>query len=160
MNSSLPFDGTDPRRDRGFSSGTEDDPEMESDWDSDPNEHAHRHACDQGTRFMRASKSSVSCPHCGCQHTQVLQRGKRVGSVIGAVAGVAGGVAAGCLRAPQFPYPPLRWLGLVSSAVIGGITGGTAGCASGASLGDMLDDRILHNRRCTGCHKRFTHNDH
>jgi len=157
MNGPIPFDGINPQRRIEMGPGMDFDPDMDEDWERETCAHTNPFVRDHIHQSMRTGQCNLTCPRCGSEQTQILQRGKRVGSVIGTLAGVASGIAAGCLRAPVFPYPPLRWMGLVSSAVIGGITGGTAGCASGASLGDMLDERVLSNRRCMGCHKRFTH---
>lgn len=95
------------------------------------------------------------CPRCGHGGVHPLHWGRQVGSVIGAVAGAAGGVAAGCLRPPPVTSPPLRWISLISAAVIGGITAGSVGCNHGAALGDLLDRRILPSHRCRHCAKRF-----
>lgn len=99
----------------------------------------------------------VVCPHCASTRTRPLQWGRRLGGVMGSVAGAAGGAVAGCLTAPRLPSRPLQWVSLISSAVIGGLAAGSAGCRSGASLGDLLDDCILPNRRCLDCAKRFNH---
>ena len=103
---------------------------------------------------------TATCSHCASTRTRPLQWGRRLGGFVGSVAGAAGGAGgavAGCLGAPRLSTQPLQWVSLVSSAVIGGIAAGAAGCRSGASLGDLLDDRILPNHRCLDCAKRFNH---
>jgi hypothetical protein len=100
---------------------------------------------------------TATCSHCASTRTRPLQWGRRLGGFVGSVAGAAGGAVAGCLGAPRLSTQPLQWVSLVSSAVIGGIAAGAAGCRSGASLGDLLDDRILPNHRCLDCAKRFNH---
>lgn len=115
-----------------------------------------QHQSDSGPgRFGHATVAI--CPRCSSTRTRTLMWGRTFGSILGAVAGAAGGAAAGCLGAPRPSVPPLRWVSLVSSAVIGGISGGTAGCRSGASLGDLLDERVLPTHQCQDCKKRFCH---
>lgn len=109
------------------------------------------------THHNTSQPATATCPHCASTRTRPLQWGRRLGGVVGSVAGAAGGVVAGCVGAPRLPTQPLQWVSLVSSAVIGGIAAGAAGCRSGASLGDLLDDRILPNHRCLDCAKRFNH---
>lgn len=109
----------------------------------------------RSSRYPTAA--NAICPKCGSKLTRALQWGRKFGCILGAVAGAAGGAAAGCIGAPRLPVPSLRWVSLISSAVIGGISGGTAGCKSGASLGDLLDERILPNHQCQDCSKRFCH---
>lgn len=111
----------------------------------------------EGSGRYPHAPTNATCPKCGSKLTRALQWGRKFGCILGAVAGVAGGAAAGCIGAPRMPVPSLRWVSLISSAVIGGISGGTAGCKSGASLGDLLDERILPNHKCQDCANRFSH---
>lgn len=122
-----------------------------------PGRYAERYGDSHTDTVCTKPSRLVSCPHCGSSQTRALQWGRRFGCIVGAVAGAAGGAAAGCIGAPRLPTRPLHWVSLVSSAVIGGISGGTVGCRSGASLGDMLDERVLPNHRCQDCAKRFCH---
>lgn len=101
--------------------------------------------------------TAAKCPRCNSTLNRPLQWGRKFGCILGAVAGAAGGAAAGCLTAPRLPARSLHWVSLISSAVIGSISGGTTGCRSGASLGDLLDERVLPNHQCQDCAKRFCH---
>lgn len=155
MSDALPYE-------RGYGSGHfpgdgDGGGERHGDMDRDE-DNGFSETCDPSDTYQSpASSHAVTCPQCASTRTRALQWGRRFGCIVGAVAGVAGGAAAGCIGAPRQSERPLQWVSLISSAVIGGITGGTAGCRNGASLGDLLDDRILPNHRCQDCSKRFNH---
>lgn len=161
MSTSLPYghwesdDDEDPHREGYRTWGRDDEDGFEPHGFPRPPEGFSGGSSESG-RFAPLPRTAA-CPKCGSKLTRALQWGRKFGCILGAVAGAAGGAAAGCIGAPRLPVPSLRWVSLISSAVIGGISGGTAGCKSGASLGDLLDERILPNHKCQDCSKWFSH---
>jgi len=106
--------------------------------------------------------SSESCPACKSRHVDAREVGKGTGAFLGTVAGVVSGVCGALLSgaadddgASTAVGSGLHWLGVASSAVLGGISGGVAGCSVGSSLGAAVDGRILSNRCCRDCGHRF-----
>lgn len=108
---------------------------------------------------------TTTCPHCRSPEVVSRNHGRKVGGTIGAIAGAASGFSAalkgarigGTLggRIGLIAGPSGAALGSVAGAIIGGLLGGTTGCSAGAALGELIDDKVLHNYRCLDCGHTF-----
>ena len=104
----------------------------------------------------------LCCPK--CQSTQIDSKNlaRKSGSAIGTMAGGISGVA-GVMNGAEIGTM-LGWvvgpggavLGTLAGALFGGLIAAAAGCALGASLGEVIDDKLLNNYRCLSCQHSFS----
>lgn len=105
------------------------------------------------------------CPQCHSSQVVTRDYARKTGGTIGAIAGAASGFSAalkgahigGTLggRLGLLAGPRSAVLGCVAGAILGGLLGGTTGCSAGAALGELIDAKVLRNRRCLECGLTF-----
>jgi hypothetical protein len=103
-----------------------------------------------------------TCPRCGSNQIALKQTARHSGAVIGLTAGAASG-AAGAMYGARAGYsmgivagPSGASMGTIAGAILGALAGGTAGCLTGITVGRVVDDNLLGNRRCKRCRHVFT----
>jgi len=50
----------------------------------------------------------------------------------------------------------MRWIALLSAALLGALAGATTGCGIGAALGERIDTYVWPRYRCLQCGGTFT----
>lgn len=97
----------------------------------------------------------TSCPVCHSSDTAPRYIARRVGGALGAMAGAATGAISGGLGSAFASEADNSngWqvVQTVAGALIGALVSGTSGCHIGASLGQALDDTVLHRWSCHTC---------
>ena len=74
-----------------------------------------------------------------------------IGGAASALSGAGVGLTIGVVASPSG-----MWLNRILSAMLGACAGGVAGGVVGSRLGEVVDDHILHNRRCLACGYTFS----
>ena len=95
------------------------------------------------------------CPICKSVNTVPRYTAQRVGGVLGAIAGAAMGAVSGgfngALESDTNASGGKHLIQMAAGAVMGALLTSTTGCRIGATLGETLDDTVLHRWACRSC---------
>jgi hypothetical protein len=94
----------------------------------------------------------MKCPKCASERVLQKNQAKKTGGLLGSIAAASGLMGAVELGEIGLILAPLGGaVGVVSSAVLGGI--------AGANLGKLIDKQILDNNLCDNCGHCFSDED-
>ncbi len=100
------------------------------------------------------------CSHCRSTRVQRRELAGRASALLGLLAGGLGGSvkAIETMRqyAPDIDSAQMRWIALLSAALLGALAGATTGCGIGAALGERIDTHVWPRYRCLQCGGTFT----
>jgi hypothetical protein len=97
-------------------------------------------------------RNSMKCPKCASERVLQKNQAKKTGGLLGSIAAASGLMGAVELGEIGLILAPLGGaVGVVSSAVLGGI--------AGANLGKLIDRQILDNNLCDNCGHCFSDED-
>jgi hypothetical protein len=97
-------------------------------------------------------RNSMKCPKCASERVLQKNQAKKTGGLLGSIAAASGLMGAVELGEIGLILAPLGGaVGVVSSAVLGGI--------AGANLGRLIDRQILDNNLCDDCGHCFSDED-
>lgn len=100
------------------------------------------------------------CPTCRSFNTVPQYTAQRVGGVLGAIAGAAMGAVSGgfngALDSDTSASDGKHLIQMAAGAVMGALLTSTTGCRIGATLGETLDDTVLHRWACRSCGCAFS----
>ncbi|MCD2451142.1 hypothetical protein GO003_012135 [Methylicorpusculum oleiharenae] len=107
----------------------------------------------------------MQCPICRSHQVITLDRAKRMGGTVGAVGGAMSGWVASSSGAAMgaelgatvglLGGPVGAAAGSVGGALMGALIGATAAGVTGAKLGQVIDQKVLHNYVCQDCGLQF-----
>ena len=94
----------------------------------------------------------MKCPRCASERVLQKNQAKKTGGLLGSIAAASGLMGAVELGEIGLILAPLGGaVGVVSSAVLGGL--------AGANLGKLIDRQILDNNLCDNCGHCFSDED-
>jgi hypothetical protein len=97
-------------------------------------------------------RNIMKCPKCASERVLQKNQAKKTGGLLGSIAAASGLMGAVELGEIGLILAPLGGaVGVVSSAVLGGI--------AGANLGKLIDRQILDNNLCDNCGHCFSDED-
>lgn len=115
---------------------------------------------------------AMQCPLCRSHQVIRLDRAKRIGGLAGAAGGGLSGWAAattGTAVSTEIisaiglvAFPAVSTIGIAGKALISALLGAATAGVTGAKLGEVIDQKVLHNYVCQSCGLQFgdVHCDH
>lgn len=108
---------------------------------------------------------SMQCPICRSHQVMTLDRAKRIGGLVGTVGGAMRGWAASSTGAAVggeiggsvglIGGSVGSAVGRIGGALIGALLWAATAGVSGAKLGQVIDQKVLHNYVCQNCGLQF-----
>ncbi|OOG47691.1 hypothetical protein B0E50_09475 [Rhodanobacter sp. C01] len=91
---------------------------------------------------------TTSCPRCHTAFVVPRRRAQTAAAAIGGVAGAIQGASSAMADAKHNCDDPL---GVIASAILGGLLSGAAGCVAGSAIGAPIDQALPGSFRCQAC---------